>query len=176
MRIGFRMAIGGFIALLLQTVIAPNIMILGAMPNFILVYVCVVAMVYNGPSTYVLAFTMGLLYDFMSVHPVGIMAAVLTLVAYIAGRSYEVFGSETVSLSLIVSMSASLVAEVLYAIVYVMLGSNITLGDAFFSRALPCALYDAAMVLIVYPIVSHTMANRPPTDQSARDATFTNVR
>lgn len=176
MRIGYRMIIGGFIALLLQTVIAPNIPILGAMPNFILVYVCVVAMIYNGPATYVLAFTMGLLYDFMSVHPVGIMAAVLTLVAYIAGRSYEVFGNETMSLSLIVSMVSSLIAEVMYAVVYVMLGANISMGDAFFARALPCALYDAAMVLIIYPIVSHAMAAHAPAGQSAQDATFTNVR
>ncbi len=146
--------VGGVVAVLLQIIVAPNIAIFSAMPNFVLAYTGIVAMLCRENKIVVLAFFLGLAYDLLGSNPVGLMSGLLVLVAFIAGRAYDMFGNDTVFVPLAVSMVCSLLVELIYAVVLSVFGSGASLGDAILLRALPCAFYDAAMGLIVFPLLT----------------------
>ena len=154
--------IGGIVAFVLQFVLASNISILGVMPNFVLAYVAIVAMLRQSDLIIGMAFILGLLTDLTGSGSVGVMAALFTLAACIASRTAESMGHDTVVASLLISMMTSLVVEVCYALLYVItVGASIV--DVFLLRALPCALYDCAVVLILMPLLSYLLERSAPS-------------
>lgn len=149
--------VGAVAAILLQVIVAPNIAIMSAMPNFILAYVGIVAMLRQENWVLVLAFFLGLAYDLLGSNPVGIMSALLVLTAFVAGRVFRAFDNDTIFVPLIISMVCSLVVEIAYAAILLLCGMDVPVFDAVFLRALPCAFYDAAMALILFPILTVLM-------------------
>lgn len=166
----FSLAIGGAASLVLQAVLAPNIAVLGAMPNFALVYVATTAMLRRSDSTIVAAFVLGLLCDACGGGTVGIMAALFTLAAFVASRASALFGNDTVATSLAISMVSALLVEVCYALFYVAT-AGVPPIEALTLRALPCALYDCAMVLIFMPALSHLSDRAAPSHAAPSTST-----
>ena len=153
---------GAVVAVALQVILAPNVAIMGAMPNFILVYVGIAAMARQSDSVLIAAFACGLVFDLVGNSAVGVMAALLTLAAFLAGRVSAILGSESFTVSLMVSMVCSLLVEVAFAGYYV-IAADVPLVSALFMRALPCALYDCAMALIVFPLLTFLFAKAAPS-------------
>ncbi len=147
--------IGGIVSLLLQIIVAPTISVMFAMPNFILIYVGIVAMIRPEGWVYGMAFVLGLAYDLLGNNPVGLMAALLLIVVLFASRAFLLFNNDTVFIPLMVSMVSSILVEAVYAMFLLLFGLDVALGDALLLRALPCALYDCAMGLIIFPILTH---------------------
>lgn len=146
--------IAAVVALLLQIVVAPNIAIAYAMPNFVAAYVLVVAVARPGKAPIVLAFVLGLAYNLFAGGPVGAMAFLLVLASAVASRAFQVLANDTLFMPLATLVVASVVVEFLYGGLVVVTGSaDVSLFDALFARALPCALYDCVAALIFYPIV-----------------------
>ena len=154
--------IGGIVAFVLQFVLAPNISILGVMPNFVLAYIATVAMLRQSDFVVLMAFLLGLLTDLTGGGSLGVMAALFTLAAFIASRTAESMGHDTVAASLSISMMASLVVEICYALFYVT-KVGVSIVDTFLLRALPCALYDCAVVLILIPLLSYLLERSAPS-------------
>ncbi|MDO4443282.1 MAG: rod shape-determining protein MreD [Slackia sp.] len=144
-------------SIVLQLAIAPCIEILGAMPNFVLVFVGVAAMFRPSDSMMVVGFGVGMAYDLVSSGTPGVMAALLSLVAFCASRASMRLGNDTLSVSLLITMAASLLVEVCYALFFVTM-TEVSLLDALLVRALPCALYDCAVCLIVLPLLAAAFA------------------
>lgn len=167
--------IGGIVAFVLQFVLAPNISILGVMPNFVLAYVAIAAMLRQSDLVVVMAFILGLLTDLTGSASIGVMAALFTLAAFIASRAAESMGHDTLATSLLISMMASLVVEVCYALFYVAtVDASIT--DVFLLRAIPCALYDCAMVLILMPLLSQLLERSAPSHTVPESSTVHRLR
>ena len=61
--------------------------------------------------------------------------------------------NDTLFMPLAILVAASFAVEMLYGVLLVALGSPVGLADAFFYRALPCALYDCVVALVLYPLV-----------------------
>ncbi|WP_283171370.1 rod shape-determining protein MreD [Curtanaerobium respiraculi] len=155
--------IGGIVTVLLQVVIAPNIAIFQVVPNFMLVYSLVIAMLLPRDSVLVLAFALGLTSDLLGYGPVGGLAFLLTLAAFAAQRLHAVFGHDTVGAPLAILIALSLVVDILYAAFLLALSASLSPLDAFVYRALPCALYDAVLGLILYPLASRFIQGVQPT-------------
>lgn len=155
--------IGGIVTVLLQVVIAPNIAIFQVVPNFMLVYSLVIAMLLPRDSVLVLAFALGLTSDLLGYGPVGGLAFLLTLAAFAAQRLHAVFGHDTVGAPLAILIALSLVVDILYAAFLLVLSASLSPLDAFVYRALPCALYDAVLGLILYPLASRFIQGVQPT-------------
>lgn len=170
MRENILLVVGAAAALLLQIVLAPNIAIMGAMPNFVLVYVGIAAMLRQTDFLVGMAFAAGLVYDFAGTSMIGVMAALLTVAAFVASRAGAFFNSDTLTISLALSMATSLLVEVLYALFYVMT-AGIPLFDALLMRALPCALYDCAMAIIIFPLLSYLFSAAAPSHTAPQSST-----
>lgn len=145
--------VGALVAFSLQFVVAPNIAILGAMPNFVVAYAIVLAVARPATSPTPLAFGLGLLYNLAAGGPVGAMAFLLVLVTYAASRALSVLANGALFMPIATLFVSSIVVELLYAVLTVSLGFEAELFSALIGRALPCALYDCVAGLALYPLV-----------------------
>lgn len=161
-RDGIAVAVGAAIAVLAQIIIAPNIALFSAMPNFVVVYALLVAIVRPGASGPVLPFVLGLVFDLVSGGPVGAMAFLLVLVTFLASRAFVVLDNDTLFMPLVTFVVGALVVEVLYGAFLLALGFDASFLEVFLYRALPCALYDSVVGLILYPLATRVLAGAAP--------------
>ena len=94
-REGVVIAVGAVVALLLQIVVAPNIALFSAQPNFLLAYVLVVAIARPLDAGPVLPFALGLVCDLLGSGPVGGYAFLFVIVSFIASRAFSVLDNDT---------------------------------------------------------------------------------
>lgn len=120
MRESVLLVVGAVVAVVLQIVLAPNLVILGAMPDLVLVYVGIAAMLLRRDSVLVMAFFAGLAMDLVGTSTVGVCAGLYTLIAFLASRAAGFFGNDTLGASLAISMGCFLLVEVLYAGFYIL--------------------------------------------------------
>ncbi len=159
--------IGAAIAVVAQLVIAPNIALFSAMPNFITVFCLLVAIVRPATAGPVLPFAMGLIADFAVGTPVGSTSLLLVLFCAIVSRAFLVLNNDTVLVPLVLLAVASLLIELLTGAFLLSFGMQADLGSAFLYRALPCGLYDCVVGLILYPLAARFLVPSSPMGPGA---------
>lgn len=159
-------AVGAVLAVLLQLVVAPNIAIFSAMPNFVLVYCLLVATVRPNASGPVLPFVLGLVSDFSVGTPVGSTALLLVLFCFLASRAFAVLDNDTFLVPLVVIAVASFAIELLLGAFSLSIGVDTDLLSAIVYRALPCGLYDCVVALILYPVAARLLTPPSPMGPS----------
>ena len=157
-RDGIAVAVGAVVAVLLQVVVAPNIALFGAMPNFVVAYALLVAIVRPMAAGPVMPFVLGLVFDLVSGGPVGAMAFLLVLMTFLAARAFAVLDNDTLFMPLVIFVAATVLVEALYAAFLLALGFDASALDVFLYRALPCALYDCVAGLVLYPIMTRLLS------------------
>ena len=153
-REGIVIAVGAVVALLLQIVVAPNIALFSAQPNFLLAYVLVVAIARPLDAGSALPFALGLVSG-----PVGGYAFLFVIVSFIASRAFSVLDNDTLFMPVTIFVVATFAAEMLYGALLIGLGLSASPVDAFLYRALPCTLYDCVVGLVLYPIIARLLAS-----------------
>lgn len=171
MRASLPLAIGALAALALQLVLAPALSILGAMPDFVLVFVGVAAMLRPSDSVVTVGFGAGMVYDLVTGGTPGVMAALLAAAAFLASRASERLGNDTLSVALLITMMSSLLVEACYALFYVAT-ADVSVVDALTMRALPCALYDCAVCLIALPLLGAFLSRTGPSHKAPDSSTI----
>ena len=156
--------IGAIAAVLLQVLVAPNIALLGAVPNFILAYCLVVAIARPQSSGLVMPFILGLVFDFMSSSPVGAMSFLLVLATFAASRVFAVVDNGTLFMPLSILAIMTLAVEMAYGLFLLSSGLEVSLVEAFFFRGLPCTLYDVVLGLLMFPVVMRFAAGSQKPD------------
>ncbi|MDR2105835.1 MAG: rod shape-determining protein MreD [Coriobacteriales bacterium] len=151
-RLSFTM-VGGLIAFLLQLIIAPNIAILGAVPNFILCFVVLNAMSCGTIRSSLAGFILGLLYDLVAQGPLGIMSFVLAILGYaVSSLNKELFAGSWAVQALFLFIAAFF-GELLHAAFLSILGYDSDFLLSLGMRVVPGTLYDALFGLIVFPLI-----------------------
>lgn len=153
--------IGGIIAVLLQIIVAPALTLFAAIPNFIVAFCVVRAVVCPQQAGVVLPFVLGLLFDLIGGGPVGGMALVLVLVTFVASRAFMALNNDTLFMPVAIMLCSIVVVELVYGIIVVASGAGVPLGEALLYRALPCMLYDGIIALLLYPIAIRVMVGKP---------------
>lgn len=155
------LAVGALIAVVLQLTLAPVMALGPAQPDFIAVYCVAAAVARPQASGYVLPFVLGLAYDLLGGGPVGAMAFLLVLVTFAASRAMGALNNDTLFMPLAILVASLLAVEALYGVLCLSFGSSGTLAEALVYRALPCALYDAAVGLVAYPLAARFLVGQP---------------
>lgn len=145
--------IGAAVAVLLQAVVAPNIGVMSAMPNFVLCYTIAMSVANARKVGYVMPFACGLLYDLMGSGPVGAMAFVCVATAFAASLAFRAFDNETLFMPVAIMVAASFLANLAYGLLMIACGTDVGLLDALLYVCLPCGLYDTVLSLVAYPLV-----------------------
>ena len=120
-----------------------------------LVVVAIVIPTEAGP---VLPFVMGLLYDLTGTGPVGGMALLLVIACFLASRVFSLMDNDTLFMPLAIFTACALLAELSYGMLLMACGLAANPLEALFTRALPCALYDCAVGLVVYFVMARLLA------------------
>lgn len=165
-REGFATFIGAVVALLLQVVVAPNIAIFDVVPNFMLAYCLVVAIVRPRTAGLVMPFVLGLAFDLMGSGPVGAMSFLLVLATFAASRLFAIVDNGTLFMPLSILIVATLLVEMAYGLFLVSIGVDITFVEALFYRGIPCSLYDAVIGLLMFPIAMRLIADSQRPDMA----------
>ncbi len=152
--------IGAIIACLLQVIVAPNIVIAQALPNFMLAYVVVVSITMAHTCGFVMPFVLGLIFDLIGGGPIGAMALLFVLVAFALSRAFVVLDNDTLFMTAILLVISIFLVEIIHGLLVVACGASADLLGALVYRSLPCALYTCVFALIMYPLVSHFIAHR----------------
>lgn len=153
--------IGAVVALLLQIIVAPNLALFSAQPNFLLAYVLVVAIVRSHEAGPMLPFVLGLAYDLLGTGPVGAMALLFVIASAAASRAFSVLDNDTLFMPLTILAASVFGVEMLYGMLLMLLQWPASLADVFLYRALPCTLYDCVVGLIMFPIMTRVLNGRP---------------
>lgn len=138
-------------AVLLQVGLAPYMSIAGVTPNFLLLVVVTLALVEGPTPGAASGFAAGLLFDLLGTGPVGPMALVLTVTGYVAGLLHEQMFAEGWLLPLTVLSVAALASEVAYMALLGFLGASQSFWMSVLRLALPGAVYNTALGLLIYP-------------------------
>ena len=161
----WRIAIGAVVAVLLQVVVAPNINVLSAMPNFVLCYVVAVSVANARNVGYVMPFVCGLVYDLVGSGPVGAMAFVCVAVTFFASLAFQAFDNETLFIPLAIVLVSCFVGDAVYGLLMIACGVDVSLLDALLYVCLPCGLYDTVLSMIAYPLVLRFVLKGKPQNE-----------
>ncbi|MEG2863795.1 MAG: rod shape-determining protein MreD [Eggerthellaceae bacterium] len=164
--------IGALIAVVAQVVIAPNIALFSAMPNFLVAYVLVVAMLRPTDALYAMAFVLGLISDLLGFGPVGAMPFLLIIASFAVSRAFLALDNGTAFMPLLIFIVAAFSVEIFYAAFLIGLGIASSPLDAFMYRALPCALYDCVCGLLLYPLGQRFLARKPLANGASHPSHF----
>ncbi len=122
MRESVLLVVGAVVAVVLQIVLAPNLVILGSMPDLVLVYVGIAAMLLRRDSVLVMAFLQVLPWTLWEHRRSACACWALYAHRIFASRAAGFFGNDTLGASLAISMGCFLLVEVLYAGFYIFVG------------------------------------------------------
>jgi rod shape-determining protein MreD len=145
--------IGSLISFLLQVMIAPNIAILGVVPNFILGFVVLNAILNTKIRSSLTGFILGLLYDFIAQGPLGIMSFVLAILGYGVSSVNKELLSGSWAIKAFLLLVAAFFGELLHAALLSIVGYDTDFLATFVMRTLPGTIYDGVFGLIVFPLM-----------------------
>jgi rod shape-determining protein MreD len=156
--------IGSIAAFILQVLLAPNIAVFDAVPNFTLCFVVLNAMLCTQMRSSITGFVLGLAYDLLTSGALGVMSLVLSVLGYlVSSLNKELFaGSWAVSACFL--LVAALLGEFLYAALLSILGVDSDFIRSVGMRVVPGTIYDGLFGLVIFPLMKHLndRRNRQP--------------
>lgn len=151
----------GIVLALLQLSVVPNVGILGGRANLALVFVACACMGADTPKAPVIGFLAGLFYDLAGSGPVGLMALLLTVVAWLLSSTGRSSVAEDLPSALALFAPVALVVALVYAIVLLVSGQASSFVDAVFLRGLPGAVLDCVCLAVCGVVLSRVGTTRP---------------
>jgi len=145
-----RLAAVLIVAVLLQTTVAPNIRILGANPDFVLVFVVAVALLRGAEIGAAFGFVAGGIVSIALFEPPGVRSLALVAVGYLVGR-YSETADLSPSVAPIVSVfAATLIAESLELLAQFLFGREVPLLYLMGRWVIPLLVLDSLLAVPLY--------------------------
>lgn len=157
--------IASAVAVVLQIIFAPPLTLFSVVPNFIVAFVVVLAIMRRPDSTYGYAFVLGLIADLLAQTPVGLTSLLLLIATFAVSRIFEVLDNTNLSMSLIGIALTLLAFELVFMIVLMVLGYSGSFFELLVQRALPSTIYNSIIAIVMFFIM-----RRLPFTQSSNDA------
>lgn len=148
-----------------QILFAPMLTIFSVVPSFIVPFVFMLSVIRRPDTTYVYAFVLGLLSDLFAQTPVGLTSLLLLVASFALSRSFEVLDSSSPTMPVAAAAASALVFEVVFMIVLMVLGYQGSFIELLLYRALPHAIFDTLISLVLFFIM-----RRLPFMQATNDA------
>ena len=147
------------IAIILQTTLFDQLALFGAYPDVVLLVVILCGRYLDPSLTLLLGFTAGFSLDLLGTSPIGLLALVLTLVAYTVTRSAEWVDANAIT-SIFSTLLFSLVGVVLLALIGTLFNQNTTAGEATLRTILLLPVYNTILGFFLAPLVRRALKPR----------------
>lgn len=135
------------VCLVCQLAVVPQLGPLSGWANLCLVYAVCMALFRGGTEGVVCGFVAGLVFDLSSTGPVGLMALLLTVAAYLLGSEGRNRLAEDAQVAALQGGVACLAVSVAYALFQLALGQASSLVEALFLRGLPSGVLSFVCLL-----------------------------
>jgi rod shape-determining protein MreD len=166
------LVIVGVVAVVLQVLLAPVIVIGPAYPSFIVAAVLLLLVASPDEPRYIFAFVRGMMADLVGGSPVGASAFALLVCAFAVPLLVELVGNDNILMTLLMMLAAAFAYELLYVVVISIAGA-VGFPAALTSFLLPCTLYNALLAFLAYLALSRLFTARR---SGGGGMTMTNVR
>lgn len=150
--------IGAIIVILLQLLICSIISINHVFPNFLLAYTIVCIVLRPDKIHLTFAFIMGLIYDLVFAGPVGSMAFVMVVFAFIISKVLIKINASNLALSLLTILISVFFVEVFYGVFQAAILVDAVFVDILAYRVLPCSIFDVICAFIMFAIMGRILA------------------
>jgi rod shape-determining protein MreD len=148
-----RLVGAGVAAMLLQTTVSPNVGVLGAHPDFVLIIVVCVALLRGAEVGAVFGFVVGGLVSVLLFEPAGIGAFVMVVLGYLAGRYAETVDLSPGLLPVFAVLAASLLGETMYALAQFLFERQVPVYFVATHVIVPSAVLDTLLAAPVFLVV-----------------------
>gem|GEM_PF-570691 len=145
---------------LLQTTITPNIRILGANPDFMLVIVAAVGLLRGAEIGALFGFAGGALVALALFQPPGVVALALIIVGYLAGRYAETSDLSSGLAPLITVFAASIVASVVLTVAQFLLGREAPVWFVATRVILPVTVLNTLLAAPIFIVTKWWLGGR----------------
>lgn len=140
-------------ALLLQTTVFADVLLLGARPELMFLLTISFAILEGPASGAITGFAGGMAQDFLLDQPKGITALTLTLLGYAVGLLRQYIVSPSPVLPVLLVAGGTFVGELFYGLVAFLLGQLDVTTLYLFRVAALSAVYNAILTPLVYPVL-----------------------
>ncbi len=144
-------------AVILQVAIASRIAVFGIVPNLVFLVVVTLALVEGPVAGCVGGFIGGLLFDLLGASVVGPYALVFCVVGYVAGLVHANMFAEGWLLPVSVVFVAGIGMEISYGLIMAILDVGMPFGTALLKVMLPGAVYNTALAVLFYPLLTRVL-------------------
>lgn len=145
------------VSLIIQTTLVPQLRIMGAQPDLILIVVVSYGFIEGPAAGSTAGFVGGLLQDLFSIRIVGLNALSKTIVGYLSGLVEKTIFTKSVILPVLAIFFTSFLSNTIYAITAFLLGEPTLSWAAFYSIILPSAIYSGLVSFFVYPLLNRLL-------------------
>lgn len=150
--------IAGIVLAVLQLALVPNVGIGNGRANLALVFVAYVCLGGSAAKAPLIGFFAGLFYDLVGSGPIGLMALLLTVAAWVMASAGQSRVADDFVSALTFYVPVAGVVALIYAVVLMATGQVSSLVDAVIFRALPGFILDVISFAIFGAIISRTQA------------------
>jgi rod shape-determining protein MreD len=150
-------ALALLVAIILQVALAPQIALFGVVPNLVFLVVVTLAFLEGPVAGSAAGFVGGLFFDLLGTSVVGPYALVFCLVGYVAGLLQANLFAEGWLLPVTVVFIAGLGAEIVYGVMMAVLDVGLPFWWAFLRIMLPGAVYNTALAVLLYPVLTRVL-------------------
>lgn len=141
------------VCLLCHLMVAPNVAIASAHPNFAFVFAALIAMSVGGRVGVACGFAAGLVYDLTATSPFGLMAFLLTIASFALGIEVHDRIADDPVITIIPVSLVALAVSLCYHFAMLLMGLDASLVSILFLRSLPSAL----LTIIAYALFALAM-------------------
>lgn len=152
------------IIVVIQVIFAPILSIFSVVPNFIVAFVLVLAIVRRPDSTYVYAFVLGLISDLLSQTPVGLSSLLLLVITFVLSRAFEVLDDSNIAMPIIAFAAAIFVFELLFMIILLIAGYQGGFIELFLQRVIPLTVFNVVIAAILFVVMRRLPFAQPVND------------
>ncbi len=147
-------------AVLLQTTVAPNIRVLGANPDFVLIVVVSVALLRGAETGAIFGFLAGTLVAVALLEPLGMSALVFVVVGYFTGRYGETADLSAPVAPVVGVFGATLLANLLYAGLQYLLERQVPFGFWLVHVLLPSLVLNTLLAAVSYLLIRFVLGGK----------------
>lgn len=150
------LVLGLGVVALVQVSLLPAFAVMGVPPDLALTIVVSWALLRGARSAIIWALVAGLWLDLLSGGPFGMYALGLMVAAGVAGLGGNMMflGSTNFFLPIAMAALATLAQSLVYWLILLLTGDAVSVLDMGLRIVLPQIVYNAALIIVVYPIVA----------------------
>lgn len=143
-----------YVSYILQFTVFQNFLLLGSAPNFIVITVCFMSILYGDIKGIFIGFFAGLLIDIFSGTTLGLYALILSFTGYANSKLSAFVFSDDMKLPVTAVFCSDFIYGFLSFVCLFLIQGNTNFMFFLFTKMMPEMIYTTAVSIVIFPFVN----------------------